>query len=208
MQAQRVDADRQSAPKRRPAHKWLTGAVLFSVGLLALARQLLRSSQATMNFCRAIVPIPEMADLLFLPALGLVFLAWGIYARKPGLLIPGCILKGIGWGVYLTEWVFMGTDVEPKAGVIALALAASWVFVALLTGLFTDRTYWWALIPAVVLGVSGIGLHDGFAGLPKMLNLLSIGWPVVLVLAGVALIIIKRSRCRAAEQLEQGDLEN
>ncbi|MHB1295157.1 MAG: hypothetical protein ACYC4R_09200 [Anaerolineae bacterium] len=179
---------------------------MFSIGLLALAKQLLRSAAGASALFAAAMPSSEMVDLLFLPALGLVFLAWGVYARKAGLLIPGAMLEGVGWGVYLTEWALVGGPSEAKAGVILLSLAVSWMFVPLFTGLFTDRTYWWALIPAAILGICGLGLYDDFVILNRLSEVLSLGWPLILVAAGVALIARRplRRAIRRAEQREEG----
>ena len=64
------------------------GLVLIAIGLLALIFQLLP------------IQMTESLGLLIVPGLGALFLVWGILTRTDGLMIPGGILSGVGWGVY------------------------------------------------------------------------------------------------------------
>jgi uncharacterized protein (DUF486 family) len=63
------------------------GIILLGIGLFFLVNQFV-------NF--------NFGDLgmFFLPLLGAMFLVWGIVTREGGLMIPGGILSGIGWGAY------------------------------------------------------------------------------------------------------------
>jgi len=58
------------------------GAILISIGLFTLIQQFVQIHWG----------------LYFLPFLALIFLVAGIVGRRPGLLIPGGILAGIGAG--------------------------------------------------------------------------------------------------------------
>lgn len=119
----------------------------------------------------------EFGPALFLVLLGLVF--WVPYAitRSYGLLIPGCILTGIGIGL-----VF---DRPPLSSAVTVPLGLGLGFIAIFVIhlIVTRHSHWWPLIPGGVLVL--VGLAEGF---PQAQTLLEKGWPLILVLIGLAIL--------------------
>jgi hypothetical protein len=152
------------------------GAILIAIGLMALVQQF----------------FPINSGLYFLPMLAVVFLAAGIVGRRPGFLIPGGILAGIGAGVILMDGPFSYMkDQDPaRGGVFMLAFAGGWLLINL-ASLLTGRLMLWPLIPAAFMGVVGLGLTAGEAGL-QFLQLAGVGWPVVLIALGLYLVFRRR----------------
>lgn len=149
------------------------GIGLIVIGLLILAAQFVRS---------------DWMGLLFLPALGLIFLVWGSVAQNVGLLIPGGVLSGIGLGVFLTEVVFPGLESVGTGGVFLTSFGLGWGLITLLSAIFTDRVHWWPLIPGGILGLIGGLLLMGGAGL-AVLELIGRWWPLVLIGLGLWLLL-------------------
>ena len=110
----------------------------------------------------------ETLGLLFLPALGLIFLIWGSAARSVGLLIPGGILSGIGLGVYLTGGPLSHLEGEAEGAVFLLSFAAGWALITLLSGLICGQTHWWPLIPGGIMAFIGGALLIGGAALTAL----------------------------------------
>jgi hypothetical protein len=119
--------------------------------------------------------------------LGIFFLAWGVYKREAGLMIPGGILSGIGLGIALVAGPFEWTDGELSGGVFMGAFALGWVLITLFSALFTDETQWWPLIPAAIMAIiSGALLAQG----PYLVALEWLGklWPLALIIGGIAVL--------------------
>lgn len=153
------------------------GGILIAIGALTLAAQL-----------------GLLADLslLFVPALGVLFLAWGLLTRTFGLVIPGGILSGIGAGIALIAGPAAGVGEPAKGAIFLLAFAAGWLLIALLSH-FTDASrQWWPLIPAGILGGIGGLLLAGETG-TLILKGFGYAWPVVLIAAGAWIMLRKRS---------------
>jgi hypothetical protein len=134
-------------------NRTLAGAVLVVLGLGLFALQL--------------VGPPAEATALFVvgSALVLAYLMRGIY----GLLIPGCILLGLGLG--------------RVGGLEGVGLGVGFLAIYLIDSLYRGRTHWWPLIPGAVL--AGVGLTRLN---PDLLGVLAVGWPLLLVLAGLGLL--------------------
>ena len=156
----------QHAANRR--HSGIVGgAILISIGVLALLQQFL-----DVNW-----------GLYFLPLLALVFLTAGIVERRPGLLIPGGILAGIGAGAILVQSPFFSAMGEPvRGGLFFFAFAAGW---AVVTGAsyLIGRVMLWPLIPAAFMGLFGVAL------LANAITIFSYFWPVVLIAVGLFLVL-------------------
>lgn len=152
----------------------VTGLALMVLGLLALVGQF--------------VELPVMG-MLFLPALGLVFVVWGIAVREGGLMVPGGILSGVGIGAYLVQ--ALPLEESADGGVFLLSLGLGFAAITVLTAVFTDETHWWALWPGAILSlIGGMLLVGGVA-----LDILAIAgkyWPVILI--GIGVWVIVRSR--------------
>jgi len=164
------------------------GLILILGGALALAGQFIPDSWG----------FPFI--LLVLLGLGVVFLTAGIATREAGWIIPGGILSGIGAGIALVDGPLTGLVPGDEGGLFMLAFAGGWFLITLLTGLFTDETHWWALIPGGIMAL--IGLAAGYGSIfAWTLEALGRVWPIALIVVG--LVVLFRSR-----HPQKGDVQN
>jgi len=119
----------------------------------------------------------EFGPGLFLVFLGLIFLIPYALTRAYGLLIPGCILAGIGVGLMFDRPPLNTAVTVP----IGLGLGFIAIFVAQLV--FTRESHWWSLIPGGLLVLAGIA-----DGIPQAQTLIEKGWPLILVLIGLLIM--------------------
>ena len=150
------------------------GLILIAIGALVLF------------FKNVEVILPEIADILFLPTLGALFITAALISRKVGLLIPGGILLGIGSAAFLNEnplgWFFLN-DINDGA-TFFFCFAAGWLTIPFFSTFISREIQWWALIPAGIMAL--IGGAVGFGGLfLTVLELLGNGWPVILIAVGL-----------------------
>ncbi|MDH3196847.1 MAG: hypothetical protein OEO21_01270 [Candidatus Krumholzibacteria bacterium] len=135
------------------------------------------------------------AEVLVYLALGGLFLVGYLYRRQYNLLVPGCILLGLGLGALGERSSIDFRDFSQ----VGLGLGFIGIFVVDLA--FRRRTHWWPLIPGGVL------VLDSVADLRYVAWLFSKGWPLILVLIGL-FMLLRRSRAADAErppgQGEQG----
>lgn len=154
----------------------LSGLILVALGLIALVGQFVTFD------------LPDSLGLLFVPGLGALFLVWGILTRNEGLMIPGGILSGIGWGVYAIAGPFAIWQGESEGGVFLIFLGLGFGLITLVTAVFADETHWWALIPGSIIAFVGLAILFGGA----MLTLLTwVGklWPLALILLGISILL-------------------
>ncbi len=132
--------------------------------------------------------------------IGLVFLAAFLPQREYGLLIPGCIITGVGVGVVLTGIV--GDPWSGTAVLFSLAggFIAIWVVSVLLRRVDRDwprgtsrdavRAVWWPLIPGGILALVGVIVltETGFDS-----DLLR-WWPLLLIGVGIVVLVSALSR--------------
>jgi hypothetical protein len=119
----------------------------------------------------------EFGPALFLTLLGLAFLIPYVFTRSYGLLVPGCILAGIGLGL-----VF---DRPPVSTAIAVPIGLGLGFIAIFVVhlVVARQSAYWSLIPGGVLVLVGIA-----EGVPYAQVLIEKGWPLILVLIGLAIL--------------------
>ena len=181
--ASQLPGDSTQSIRSLQRNRTMEGVALIGIGLLALAGYFLPA---------------DLSGLLFLPALGLIFLLWGLGARAIGLLIPGGILSGLGLGIFLLAQPLRHLSEEMKGGVFLLAFALGWGVITLLSTLISDRLHWWPLIPggiltliggAVLIGGSAL---TGLAALGSLLGTIGSAWPVGLIVLGLYLILWRR----------------
>jgi hypothetical protein len=166
-ESQPVDPARSTVVDRRT-----TGAiVLIVVGLLLLIANLSPST---------------IIGLLILPALGAIFLTWGILARLVGPLIPGGILTGLGLGIALQQ-LFFAADTPAAGGIVVLGLGLGFLAITPLALAVTGAHCWWPLIPGSILSIVGVALLMGSVGL-AFLTILGRFWPLILIAAGLCLL--------------------
>lgn len=153
-------------PARR--NQLFGGLALIGMGLLFLLAQF--------------VQIENFGDLV-LPTLAVIFLAWGLLTRNPGLLVPGGILSGIALGTYLVTNPLADMPDKTQGGYFLLAFAGGWALITVLSLLIGHRQFW-PLIPGGIMLVIGGALVAGGTTLDVFLNLLRL-WPLALIAGGV-----------------------
>jgi hypothetical protein len=152
------------------------GLILVAIGLIALAGQFFTFS------------VPENLGLLIVPGLGGLFLAWGILTRNPGLVIPGGILSGVGWGIYAISGPFSIWQGDNEGGVFLIFLGLGFGLITVITAVFTKETHWWALIPGGIIAFVGASiLFGGF--LLTLLTYVGKLWPLALILLGISILV-------------------
>jgi hypothetical protein len=113
------------------------------------------------------------------PALwiGLGFLTWWAFSGNYGLLVPAGVLTGLGVGLMLAHVEFYGNPV-------ALGLGVGFLAVYGLDALRRrGRSSWWPLVPGAVLVI--VGVLQNTSGWDSLGGL---GWPLVLIVAGIIII--------------------
>ncbi|MCA9953599.1 MAG: hypothetical protein H6657_02870 [Ardenticatenaceae bacterium] len=165
----------------------VSGLILVALGLVLLAGQFITFD------------LPESMGLLVVPALGALFLVWGILTRNGGLMIPGGILSGVGWGAYAIEGPFAIWQGDSEGGVFLIFLGLGFGLVTLTTAVFTDKTHWWALIPGSIIAFVGISILFGGA-LLTLLTWVGKLWPLALILLGIS-VLLNANRGKAEDKL-------
>lgn len=155
---------------RRGRPRGIAGLVLIIIGVVALIATLSRN---------------EQIGLLFLPALGLIFLIWGIAVRNPGLLVPGGVLTGLGVGVLLAQDVFKTPD--QQSAVILISMGVGFLIITPLSLLVARRRFYWPLVPAVILGAIGAAILVGGVAL-QVAQDIGTFWPLILIAAGIYVV--------------------
>lgn len=159
------------------------GIFLVGIGILVMLAQLGN--------------LPNLG-LLFLPALGAMFIVWGILTREAGLMIPGGILSGIGWGAYAISGPFADVSGEVEGGIFLIIFGLGFALITLLTAIFTEETHWWALIPGGIMATIGVAIWtDGM--LLNVVELAGKYWPVTLIALGLY-VIYKAMKAQEPEE--------
>ena len=138
------------------------GAILIVIGIALLALQLVQG----------------FGEWIVLILIGGVFVTAYFLRRSYGLLIPGCIILGLGLGA-------IGTNTMTGVGDFTqIGLGIGFIAIYVIDRVYNNpKTHWWPLIPGGILLVTGIGTLSGDLG-----RLIDKGWPLLLVLAGLILI--------------------
>jgi len=139
----------------------LAGAVLVVLGLGLFALQI----------------VGGLGDAVVLFLIGGVFVFFYFARRIYGLLIPGCILLGLGLGRVGEVGGFGRYDLEP------VGLGVGFLSIYLIDSIYRGRTHWWPLIPGLILTLGGIARLSADAQ-----RLVAVGWPILLILAGLVLL--------------------
>ncbi|MDX1615590.1 MAG: hypothetical protein R3300_14860 [Candidatus Promineifilaceae bacterium] len=174
--------------ERKERNNLVAGLILIALGIVALAGQLVD------------LHLGEDVGLLVIPAVGAVFMLAGILTRQAGLMVPGGIISGIGWGAYAVAGPFAWTSDTQEGGIFMLVFAAGWASITLFSTLFTRERAIWALIPAGIFALIGTAVFSGGV-LLSALELIGRFWPAVLIVIG-AYILLKSLR-----QPDKGKLE-
>jgi hypothetical protein len=141
----------------------VTGAILILLGVGLLALQF----------------VEGLSEAVILFLIGGVFVAGYLYSRAYGLLIPGCILLGLGLGSVGGSSI---TSVSEDMFVL-LGLGVGFIAIWVIPLVYEGKSIWWPLIPGIILIV--VGLVEGNESLEKLLE---VGWPLILVLIGLLIL--------------------
>ena len=168
------------------------GLILVAIGVIALALQFVD------------IPFTEDLGLLIVPGLGALFLVWGILTRNAGLMIPGGILSGVGWGIYAIAGPFSLWQGDNEGGVFLIFLGLGFGLITVVTAMFAKETHWWALIPGGIIAFVGISIIFGGAlfGIVAFAGKL---WPLVLILLGISILYNANKEKGPKEQLIDSD---
>lgn len=116
------------------------GIAFISIGALFLLDQFLKTGWLT---------------LIVAPLLGLGLLIGGAIYRKPGLKIGGALVLGLGVSAYfLLNQNLDYLSWPQRIGFALISFALGWIFIAGFS-LLDKQFYWWALIPAAIIGSIG-----------------------------------------------------
>jgi len=120
----------------------------------------------------------EFGPGVFLLLLGFAFLIPYVFTRAYGLLIPGCILAGIGLGLVFDRPPL----VTPITVLLGLGLGFLAIYVVQLV--VARSSHWWPLIPGGILVL--VGIAEGF---PQAETLIEKGWPLILIFTGLLILV-------------------
>lgn len=130
----------QNDKKIKPLLPWLGGSLIV-LGLAIVTEQLLHTGW-----------------LIFalLSAFGLLVLFSGFRKKSTAWLLPGILLFGTGLGLFLGFSPLIKLPWMHQLGAFLIIFAIGWVVATLVPVLFHRKPAWWALIPAGLIGGTGI----------------------------------------------------
>jgi pimeloyl-ACP methyl ester carboxylesterase len=112
----------------------------------------------------------------------------GTAAHRLFLVVAASLIVGFVLPVVLAMGPASGGGESRMTGAALLGWGIGWALIALLSIRFTDQPQRWAVVPAGILGVTGIALV-AFAPGPTAMDLLAWVWPVPVLVLGVWLIL-------------------
>ena len=125
-------------------------------------------------------------------SLSLSLLIWGFYRKSIGLIIPSCLIGSSGLGVFIA-WRSTIEEIHPLArvGIMLVIFALGWGLITVFSRRVTSEFMWWPLIPACVIGVTGLGLYIGGnqSGARKFIG--NTG-SITLIIFGLYILLLRR----------------
>lgn len=180
----------------------LAGFAAGWFGILVLTRLLLKRYAwwsmlvggiiASLALCFAISDMRAVDFFGYLLAgTGIFLLLWGLFAHIFGLIIPGCILSGVGIGLYQAWGASADLNGLARTGIMLVIFALGWGMITVFSRPITEQFIWWPLIPGGVLAITGYGLYIG--GAPNSaLNFIGNTGSIGLILLGLYLLLMRR----------------
>ncbi len=154
--------------RRRIGGDVVGGLILVAIGAFLLAGQFVPSADRY-------VPL----------AVGLVLLVLFLLVGTYGLLIPACIVTGIGVGLALAG----DQSGEASGAIIPFFLGCGFLAIwAVGLVLRLPENHWWPLIPGGILTTTGAALATEIRGEP-LVDLIALILPIPLIAGGVLLIL-------------------
>jgi hypothetical protein len=120
------------------------------------------------------VGIDAAAVLLII---GGAFLAYYFYKREYGLLIPACIMLGLGTGTVVSQTQY--DYGQPSLW----GLGLGFISIFIIAWITQRESHWWPLIPGGILVLLGLPRTQG------IIEFLFDNWPLILVAVGVLILI-------------------
>ncbi|WP_438480387.1 hypothetical protein [Oleiharenicola lentus] len=120
----------------------------------------------------------------FLPLIGVGFIVWAGLSRTQGLLVPGCILVGVGTGIMLRG--AYGNEA------FLFSMAGGFLLISVVTKLMFPaiKGCWWTIWPAAGLAFAGVMAASGPNAREWWRSVRPL-WPWVLVAVAVFLLLTK-----------------
>lgn len=139
--------------------------------------------------------ISEMRTIDFfgymVAAMGVAMLIWGLVGHIFGLIIPGCILSGVGLGLYQAWGASGDLNGLARTGIMLVIFGIGWGMITVLSRPIVQKFIWWPLIPAGVMGITGYGLYIG--GSPNSaVSFIGNTGSIGLILLGLYLLLVRR----------------
>lgn len=129
--------------------------------------------------------------LFIITALGISLLIWGVARRIFGLIIPGCLLLGIGPGIYFAWGGANPVNPLVQTGMMLVWFALGFALISLFSRTLKHIFVWWPFIPGGILAMVGWGLYLG--GDPdNAVGFISNTGSIALIIFGLYLILLRR----------------
>ncbi len=120
---------------------YVVGILLISIGMIVLLDQFLQTGWLV---------------LIILPISGVIFLEEGIRTKRMGLIIPGTLAFGAGVGSFIFFSSMLQLNIYQRIGYLLLCFGLGWVAITISSIFLQKSISWWALIPASVIGSTGL----------------------------------------------------
>jgi hypothetical protein len=168
------------------------GLILVAIGVLALLASWMPET------------FGSSLPMLILGGLGLIFIIAGIATRESGFFIPGGILSGLGLSMAFGAGPLSAYAGSNSGATFLLAFAAGWLLIPILSVIFTHERHLWALIPAAIIGLTGLAVANGGRWL-EAFEWLGRLWPLALIAGGI--YALYRARHPAEEVSDEKPVE-
>ncbi len=132
----------------------------------------------------------RIGEATILIGVGAVFLTGYFFSRGKLLLIGGALLVGLGVGSLGERTVSIYGEMTE----LSLGVAFCAIYVVALA--YERRAHWWPLIPGIVLILLGIGRM----GDVRQFLFSKAGWPILLVIVGVLVLLGALGRARRGKR--------